>query len=161
MKKIGLFFIVTTLFTINNSFTQSTPNSLLKSNKQSEKIQSIERKAIDKSPEIVEFILKYKGNDKTPTQKELNELGLNIGITEINSNKTISKEVVFKLIDFYFKYSEENNPLDLANFDNENRVFKSLSYVNFRKQIKGVNPNATDTEIQQIYVEMHEKLKNI
>jgi len=161
MKKIGLLFIVTMLFAIHNSFTQSTPDSLLKSKKISEKHQYIGDRMIDRSPEIIEFLLKYKDNNKVPTQKELNKLLLNLDIKETESNKPISKEVAFKLIDFYFKYSEENQRTNVANFDKENNFLNSFSYINFRDQIKAVNPSATDLEIQKVFIEMHEKLKNL
>ncbi|NOR27812.1 MAG: hypothetical protein GQ540_04705 [Lutibacter sp.] len=143
MKKTIVIFMATVLFTITNSHTQTLQSSN------------------EDSKEIIEFLLKYKDNNKTPTKKEFNKLLANLGIHEIVSNNGMTKEVAFKLIDFYFKYSEENQSTNSAGFDKENIFLNSLSYINFRNQIKVVNPYATDLEIQKVFIEMHEKLKNL
>ena len=143
MKKTIVIFMATVLFTITNSHTQTLQSSN------------------EDSKEIIEFLLKYKDNNKTPTKKEFNKLLANLGIHEIVSNNGMTKEVAFKLIDFYFKYSKENQSTNSVDFDKENIFLNSLSYINFRNQIKAVNPYATDLEIQKVFIEMHEKLKNL
>jgi hypothetical protein len=155
MKKLRLVFVVVVLFTVQNSFTQSETYKLSKKN------QYCNEEHIDKSPEIVEFLLKYKNTTNKPTQDELNTLFKYLGIEKMVSNKPISKEVVFKLIDFYFNYVNQNQPDYYTNSDDENSFTKNLSYINFRKQIKGVNPDVTDVEIQKVFIEMHHKLKNL
>jgi len=134
---------------------------LLKLNKLSEKHQNLEGKRNDKSLEIIEFLLKYQNTNKIPTQKELNKLLLNLGISELETNNSITKEVAFKLIDFYFNYLEENKQTHVEALDKVNEDFSSLSYVNFRNQIKAVNPNVKEAEIHKVYLEMQEKLKNL
>jgi len=151
--------MATVLFTITSSHTQTLQSSL--TNQSTNNHQNSIKNSNDDSKEIVEFLLKYKGNNKIPTKKELNKLLANLGIHEIIPNSGMTKEVAFKLIDFYFKYSEENQSTNSANFNKESNFLNSLSYINFKHQIKAVNTNATDLEIQKVFIEMHEKLKNL
>ncbi len=160
MKKTIVILITAVLFTITSSYTQTLKSSLTKT-QLTKNHQDLTKIGNDGNKEIVEFLLKYKGNNNTPTQKELNKLLANLGIQEIIHNTSMTKEVAFKLIDFYFKYLEENPPANSADFDKENSFLNNLSYINFRNQIKAVNPNATDLEIQKVFMEMHEKLKNL
>ena len=161
MKKTIVIFMATVLFTITNSHTQTPQKSLIKSNQFTKYDQSLIKTGNGNSKEIIEFLLKYKGNNKRPTKKEFNKLLANIGINDIVPNSGMTKEVAFKLIDFYFKYSEENQQINSADYDKGNNFLNSFSYINFRNQIKAVNPNATDLEIQKVFIEMHEKLKNL
>lgn len=147
MKKIVLIFTVTVLFVINNSYTQSLLTGLLK-NKQ-------------ETSEIKQFLLKYKNNNKIPTEIEFTKLLLSMGIVEDFNNSATTKEVAFKLIDFYLNNIEELHLNSKKNLDEVKSVFNSDSYINFRKQIKAINPNANDADIQKVYVEMQEKLKNL
>jgi len=161
MKKTIVIFMATVLFTITNSYTQTPQKSLIKSNQLTKYHQSLTKTGNGNSKEIIEFLLKYKGNNKRPTKKEFNKLLANLGIHEIVPNSGMTKEVAFKLIDFYFKYLEENQETNCADFGKENSFLNSLSYINFRNQIKAVNPKATDLEIQKVFIEMHKKLKNL
>ena len=100
-----------------------------------------------KSEEIIAFLLKYSDRDENPSQNDIDKVLSNLGVSENISIKDVSKEEVLNLI-YFFINNYEKEPTN-------------NSYTNFRNQIKAVNSKVTDVEIQKLYLEMQEKLKNI
>lgn len=169
MKKIIIIFIVTVLFTIHNFYSQNTPNDLTKLNHLAKNLVNLNPKNSKNSEEIIAFLLKYSDRYEYPTQNDINKVLTNLGVSENISRKDVTKEEVFSLIYFFIKNSERkptNNSVNLSasdtsEKDNVKSIFKSISYTNFRDKIKAINPKVTDVEIQKLYLEMQEKLKNI
>lgn len=160
MKKRTIIFIITVLFTINNFYTQNMPNDLKKLNHLAKSMVDLNPEDSNNSEEIITFLLKYSNRNENPTQSDFDKVLTNLGINETTSIKNITKEEVFSLIYFFINNSERKSN-NISGNEDVKSVFNNTSYLNFRDQIKAVNSKVTDIEIQKLYLEMQEKLKNI
>jgi len=161
MKNNIIIFIVTVLITINNSYSQNTPNDLTKLNHLAKSMVDLNPENSKNSEEIIAFLLKYSNQNETPSQLELDTILTNLGVSENISRKNITKEEVLSLIYFFINNSEIKTNKNTSISEEVKSQFKNTSYLNFRNQIKAVNSKVTDSEIQKLYLEMQEKLKNI
>lgn len=160
MKKRTIIFIITVLFTINNFYTQNMPYDLKKLNHLAKSMVDLNPEDSNNSEKIITFLLKYSDRNENPTQRDLDKVLTNLGINETTSIKNITKEEVFSLIYFFINNSERKSN-NISGNEDVKSVFNNTSYLNFRDQIKAVNSKVTDIEIQKLYLEMQEKLKNI
>jgi hypothetical protein len=169
MKKIIIIFIVTVLFTIHNLYSQNTPNDLILLNHLAKSMVNFNPENSKNTEEIITFLLKYSDRSENPTQNDIDKVLANLGVSKNVSRKDVAKEEVFSLIYFFIKNSERkitNNSVNLSTNGTPEKekvksIFNTISYTSFRDKIKAVNPKVSDTEIQKLYVEMQEKLKNI